>query len=277
MTSGIKLIGKSVYITDQNIEESIKYINENKIDTIYIELLYYRKDNLDFLTECVNIKRIHIDVCEISNIKGLYSLRSLKELSLTENDNNIKIDLSNFPKLEILRLDWGPSVYGLSNLENLNLLQLLKYKPKSKDLSELIKLKKLESLILTHGNLTSLNGIQKFNNLKEIQLNYIRNLIDISHLKNLPLLSELEIENCKKIRDIPIVNNISSIERLALLNCGEFESLVFIESMQNLKNFVFSGTNIKDGNLSYCKNIDYVYFLDKKHYSLKLRDINNNY
>ncbi|MCE4052215.1 leucine-rich repeat protein [Bacillus sp. Au-Bac7] len=276
MTSGIKLIGKSVYITDQNTEGSIKYLNENKIDTIYISLQYYTKDNLDFLSECVNIKKIGIDVYYLSNIKGLYSLQSLKELSIIENDNNIKIDLSYFPKLEILRLDWGSSVSGLSNLENLNLLQLFKYKPKSKDLGELIKLKKLESLILTHGNLTSLNGIQKFNNLKEIQLNYIRNLIDISHLKNLPLLSDLEIENCKKISNIPIVSNISSIERLALLNCGELESLVFIESMENLKNLVFSGTNIKDGNLSYCKNIDYVYFLDKKHYSLKLKDIINN-
>ncbi|MDE5055328.1 leucine-rich repeat domain-containing protein [Niallia taxi] len=276
MSKGIKVIGKSVYVTDEDIEGSIKYIKENKIDTIFINSLYYSKDNLDFLKECVTIKKIAIDVGFITNLNGLYKLPSLKELSITENENKLEIDLSNFPELEILRLEWNSNVTGLFSLANLRYLQLIKYKPKSKDLVELVNLKKLESLTLTHGNINSLKGIEELGNLKEIQLNYLRNLTNISNVEGLKYLKNLEIENCKKISDIYTLKEILNLDRLALINCGELDSLEFIESMKNLKSLVFDGTNIKDGDLSYCKNIDYVFFTDKKHYSLRLKDINKN-
>lgn len=58
-------------------------------------------------------------------------------------------------------------------------------------------------------------------------------------------------------------------------NCGDIESLKPIQHLKKLKELSFAeSTNILDGDLSPCKGIKSVGFMERKHYTLKYADLN---
>ncbi len=49
-----------------------------------------------------------------------------------------------------------------------------------------------------------------------------------------------------------------NIKKMLILDCGSIQSLEFINKMTSLEFLSFGQTNILDGNLSYCKRLNYV-------------------
>lgn len=121
--------------------------------------------------------------------------------------------------------------------------------------------------------MSSLNGSGNFKELKRVELDSISKLQSLGELRNnASTLKELKIEACKNIKDFGVLTELTNLEKLSIVNCGELPSLRFIQNLPNLKFLVFLRTNILDGDLSYCKGIDYVAFDNKKHYSHKISD-----
>ena len=60
----------------------------------------------------------------------------------------------------------------IENNSEIQYLVAQKYRPKSKDLSEMQSLENLVYLNLIQSNIESLKGIGKFRNLKRLELNY---------------------------------------------------------------------------------------------------------
>ena len=65
---------------------------------------------------------------------------------------------------------------------------------------------------------------------------------------------------------------MTNLEELGFNDCKEIPSIRFIGNMKSLKKFTFVNTNVLDGDLSACTSLEYVGFLDKKHYSHKRKD-----
>lgn len=258
-------------IESNRIDSYLKYIKENDIKWISLSNLYYSTENIDFLVDCSFIEKLSITSTSILDYSGLKHLKNLKSLSLEEPKG--KVDLSNTTSLEVLSTELSKNVIGLDKLHKLRILKLWKYNPKSKNLIELNSLTSLEELYITQSNITSLEGCSNFANLLKLELNYLTKLEYIDEIeKNADTLISLRFDSCKKLKNHDYVTCLRKLELLAFDECGEIPSIRFIKRIPNLKSFIFVNTNIVDGDLSACEGLDYVGFLNKKHYSHKNQD-----
>ena len=88
--------------------------------------------------------------------------------------------------------------------------------------------------------------------------------------------TELDCERIIGLRDIHVTSRgyrnyekISTLKSLELSGSNELPDLSFLKTMKSLKTFVFN-MNVKDGNLSLCTGLSYVYSeRNRKHYNLK--------
>lgn len=258
-------------IESNRIDSYLKYIKENDIKWISLSNLYYSAENIDFLVDCPFIEKLSITSSSILDYIGLKHLKNLKSLSLEEPKG--KVDLSNITSLEELSTELNKNVIGLDSLHKLRILKLWKYNPKCKSLIELSSLTSLEELYITQSSIYSLEGCGNFTNLKKLKLSYFRKLEYIDEIEqNANTLTSLRFDSCKKLKNHDYVTCLKKLELLAFDECGEIPTIRFIKQIPNLKSFIFVNTNIVDGDLSACEGLDYVGFLNKKHYSHKNED-----
>jgi hypothetical protein len=259
----------SLYIDSSRLDESIEFMVTHRVKHIQIDSNQgYTLRNLDFLSRIEDfVEGIVIPDDHYTNLEIVNTLHKLKFLGLGD-DKKSKVDLSNFPDLETCAVKHSPRLKGLETCKNLKHLTLSNYKSNSNDLSEFPGLFSLESLFLIQAQLKSLNGIGKLNSLKELKLYGISKLLTIEEIGKLSdALEEIEIENCKNISDFDSISNVTSLKKLIITASGEINTLSFLKCLKNLEFISFVGTNILDGDLSYCSGISYVGFNNKKHYS----------
>ncbi|MFB7142946.1 hypothetical protein ACFCYN_25500, partial [Gottfriedia sp. NPDC056225] len=134
---------------------------------------------------------------------------------------------------------------------------------------ELPTFNKLITFELSNSNVTSLNGINKFENLQNVELHYLNKLEEINNICSLTKLKTLRMENCKKVLINDDLACLTNLNELALINCGNIPSIKFIKNMNKLKKFIFPESIVLDGDISPCFGLEYVYFINKKHYSHK--------
>lgn len=200
----------------------------------------------------------------------LNKFKKLRFLSIQDNTKDT-VDLNNFKQLETLCANITKRLVGLETCQNLKVLFVNSFKPRTNDLITLPRIDTLEYLGLFQSTITDLNGIDNFKNLNRIQLYGLSKLTSIKELKKLSKsLLEIEIDKCKKITDYEILGDLTKLGKLIISESGQMESLTFIERLNNLKFISFWGTNVLDGNLDYCKKIDFVGFDNKRHYNHKV-------
>ena len=268
------IIGSFV-ITGNNLQNEIKYIIDNNINSIYLSHFNSHKiENLDFLNEISFIECININDLNLS-YEPILKLNRLKKAILSINKKEQKIDFSQFSNLESLSCDWYEGFPDLINNKKLNELRLWKFNPKSKSLNSLKLPKTILKLHLNQTNISDLNGFESIF-LEEFECYYCRNLISLDGIANFSEgIKTIIIENAKNLTNYLELIRCCKLNKLILTNCGEVENISWIKHLQNLKHFAFWGTNIIDGDLSLCFNIEYVSFNNKKHYNYKDSDFNN--
>ena len=128
-------------------------------------------------------------------------------------------------------------------------------------------------LELNWANIKNFTGIEKFNNLKRLELHYCVKLEtdeNLGRLKN--NLEFIHINQSKKFKISDELLSLSNLKVLCLNSCAPIESLDFLKNFPKLIDFRFVDTNIIDGNLNpilehpTLKNVG---FLDKRHYNWK--------
>jgi hypothetical protein len=142
------------------------------------------------------------------------------------------------------------------------------------NLSETDKLLYLE---LNWANIKNFTGLEKFNNLKRLELHHCVKLEDdkdLSVLRN--SLEFLHISQSKNFEFTDELLKLKKLKVLCLNACAPIENLNFLNSFPNLIDFRFVNTNILDGNLKPIlehPTLRTVGFLNKKHYNYKLEKI----
>jgi len=89
----------SVKINEDNIKESIAYIQEHQINNVDLS---YELDQVDFLSECPDIEMVSLGGEDLKDVSGLYHLKNLKSLSINETRPSLEIDFERIPSLEVL-------------------------------------------------------------------------------------------------------------------------------------------------------------------------------
>jgi hypothetical protein len=127
-------------------------------------------------------------------------------------------------------------------------------------------------LNLHWANVKDLRGIEKFSNLKRLELHYCTKLeTDLGISKLSETLQHLHINRSKKFSFADELLSLNKLRVLCLNACGPIENLSFLKHFPNLIDFRFVDTNIIDGDLTPIiehPTIRSVGFLNKRHYNL---------
>jgi hypothetical protein len=144
-------------------------------------------------------------------------------------------------------------------------------KEKLNSFDNIVKHEKLLYLELNSASIKDFGGIEKFKNLKRLELHYcvkLENDVGLSQLDN--SLEFLHIDRSKKFIFTEELLQVEKLKVLRLNDCGPIDNLEFLKNFPNLIDFRFVGTTILDGNLNPIIEhpaIRTVSFSNKKHYN----------
>ncbi len=195
--------------------------------------------------------------------------------------NTIWFEQINYEKY--INWDFKERSKDFLNLETIEYAILWHYKQNGIAFELSPDSKSLLYLEMNWANIKDFDRISKYDKLKRLELHYctkLENDYGISSLKD--TLEFLHINTSKKLKVSEELFELKKLKVLRLNSCGEIENLDFLKNFPNLIDFRFSGTTVKNGDLSpilkhpTIKNIG---FNDKRHYNLKsteiLKELNN--
>ncbi len=258
--------GQSLIIDSDRIDECMDFFKMNHFLGIAITKYHgYKLDNVDFLSNHPEIKRISITE-GIENISGLQSLINLEFLLLSGKAR--QIDFNYFPKLKQLTIEWSINLVNIQKCQALEQLSIYNYSPKSESSYFIAKVPWLKKLKITRSTMVTLHELEKFIQLEELELNYCSKLETLCCLdRSKTTLLSLVFDHCKAIENHTYVTVFRKLSSLAFNECGEISSIGFIKQIPELKSFRFVKTNVVDGDISPCIGLNYAGFFKMKHYS----------
>jgi|GEM_PF-986228 len=256
----------SLDVNSDYIDEAKKIIDKNGVDMIRISPYHgFKKGSLDFILDVKKLRGIHIYRSANVDISAIEKRTDLEYLRIAENKQ--RIDLSHLSNLLLLTIDWHKKI-KLPLPDNSRLEFLLLGSFSEKTLLSLPCYTQLAWLSICGGSIVSLDGLERFKNLRIYEHRLGKKLHDISKLVELPNLKELELNLCKNIEIEDIFERCKKLKILKYLGCADLPSLAFIKKMKRIEDFRFGGTNILDGDLTPLLQLkDFGFYPNKRHYS----------
>ena len=268
----------NVVAGNKSIEEYRDYINHHKIKEATIIM-----PDLELLNSCPSLKHLKIvpsfDATDGFDFSPLYGLPEVLSLNCenqygSRNQYISTIDYSQIKGLQELFVGVNKATLNYNKIDSLKTLRVGGFRGIHRDISDLFCSKELDTLELNGCLVESLNGIEKAPKMQCVYLYNNRNLKDISALNGIKdTLKALRIENCPKINDFSVLSDLDKLELLELSGSNTLSNLNFIDSMSELKTFVFN-MNVLSGDLFPCLRLSYVFSeKNRKHYNYKNSDL----
>ncbi len=155
------------------------------------------------------------------------------------------------------------------------------YKPKDKCFNNYPAISTAIYLEFTFANVRSFQGISKLGPIKRLELHYCTKLeIDKGLSEIADDIEWLHINQSKKFTAIDDLFHLRNLKVLCLNNCAPLENLKFLKAFPELVDFRFVDTNVIDGDLTPLTehpSLLNVGFLDKRHYNLKKKDLDEHF
>lgn len=252
-------------------QESNRFLSEDKIlsfnkigvasdNLIYEQLLKFGSEfeSISF-SEKVNcdglnfsgISRICCHLLSIGNNsffnnESLSSFPNVNELVLGRCVN-VDIDLNRFKNINILRIiEWNAKIHLRGN-SSVKVATIGGYKPgKFSSLEPLSAIDEIEKLELNKTSLLDLKGINKFKNIKKLEVRYATKLENIGAISELNNLMEVSFEACKKIKDFSQLSKCNKLTSITIYNCNIIDDINFLKYLKHLNRLVVLGTKIKN-------------------------------
>lgn len=227
--------------------------------------------SLGFLRSAEFVKGLDVvdtdgrDLSVISSMPWLESLRV--------GSSGKPLDLSTLSHLVDINIGWSTGLKWPSLMVRVERLHLNKVVSKDRSLRILPPIPNLKCLGITQGNLESMDGIDRYPALSELDIAYLPKLRSVCSVTILNCLECLAIEACPNVDDVSCIRSIASLRSVRLSRIATLESIGFVRGMPNLKSFTFVGTDVRDGDMRPLIGLDYVAFTDKRHFSDKLSRI----
>ena len=255
-------------------EEYVQYIQDNDIQEAEVIM-----PSLSILHACPSLR--YLKVCPSISSPDSFDFSPLYERPINflhcinrHGDKMKKIGIIDFSRicgLESLSLEVNRGTINYNTIETLKSLDVGSYKSSSGDISNLFCSKQLDTLSVIGSTIYSLGGIEKSSSLQYLSLIRNRNLYDISALKKVKhSLKTLCIHYSPNIENYSVISELDHLEKLEIRGVKSIPSLNFVTKMHNLKTLVFD-TNIQDGDLTPCLNLQYAFTpTQKKHYNVSV-------
>jgi len=229
-------------------------------------------DGIEHLIEGLDVVANKLD------LRGIERLTNLKYLRLSD-DLAQPVAFECFTQLASCSIVWNKHYRQATFPASLTDLTLRSYRPRfGFNGDSLSNLRQVTTLTLIQAAVKDLSLLQHCGALAKLDIAYSRTLTDISAVaQHASSLTKLELDTCKKIGDFAPLGQLTQLEWLNLCSCKRIPSVSFVQQLPALKHFVFYGTVVEDGDLSYLKGMPQVAFDNKAHYSLKERDFQYHY
>lgn len=182
---------------------------------------------------------------------------------------------AGFRNLEDLRLSWNSRDTLPDGSAPLKSLYLKGYAPRTRDLTEIPKYRDLSSLELVQANLTSMEGAQRFDGLRDVDVSYCKKLNSVAALAA-TAVERVHLEGCAHIVDIPLLARCAHLKSIRLSNCGTIDSLEFLRESKTIEEFRFVKTNVRDGDMTPLLRLRSVGFLNQRGYSHTCEQVNES-
>ena len=262
--------GKYVLVDSANIDFCMNLFYEENCDGVILKPKHgFRSKDISFIKEHPSICKLKVLV-PVNDISPIYTLRNVKELIIGYEQG--AVDFHGFPELKKFTGDWN-NKHILCKDSKLEEINFSGFKPKEKNLKELLTQVNLRSLTLIQTNIVSLVDISNLKELEKVSISYAPKLINVSELTKLNDLHYLEFDNCKNVNFYEIAKKLINLRHLMYHSSKSLPDIGFIDFIPNLEEFRFVDTNILDGNLEPCLKLKKVGFNNKRHYTHKAEEI----
>ena len=228
----------------------------------------WRAQPLDFLANLPNLRGIGIYDFNVKDISEIWALKNLESIAL-DCSLSRSGDYTLFEKLTHFLSRWSPSVESALSVPTLQHLNIDAYP--YEDLEPLHALQDLRVLKIMSRKLSTLNGIEKFTKLEEIDFSYCTQLHSIDAVSEASTsIHSIWFDTCKKIGSIRPLGCLPNLRVARVTNCASISTLSPLTKCANLKELIFGDTIIQDGNLHHLLRIPRLraaLFRNRRHYS----------
>jgi hypothetical protein len=233
--------------------------------------------DLRFLAEFPDLLYLEIVNQPKVKLQPLAGLQNLRGLRIETPGTGI--DFGWFPLLEVFVGDWHPGNVNLERCRELRQLRAWGFKPKSKDMTELAGIVRLEWLALTKTNVASLTGLESLEDLRTCEIAYAPELVSLSALGDGDLqLRDLSLSHAKKIASYEPIAACRWLRGLKLSCCAPLEDLNWLAPLERLEFLSFVETNVESGDLTpllELPELRYAGSMNKKNHRPRIDELNN--
>lgn len=257
---------RSLRLESDRLDACLQFAREQGIDRLDLSSFHgFGEKDVEFLRDHRHIRAISVLLVGALDLSGLRHLQRLEELHI---DGIARMpDFGELPHLRRLMVTCKGKLRLSEANGALRDLCLSSYSPRSKDLSELPTLPELEALSLNGGSVLSLEGIERFVGLKDVQLSRLPRLTSIVPVTRLPKLERLVCLDCRRIEDHAAIVGARKLTWLGYGRCGTTPSISFLNDMPSLTHFSFVDLIVEDGNLEPLFRLEWAGLLNKRHHS----------
>lgn len=222
-----------------------------------LEKLHIWADNPTFgdIGAAVGLRELHIICDGLKDLAPIVAPRNLQELRISESPLRAVTGIGRFASLRDVSLtqlpldDIGP-LAELPDLERVHLMDL--------------------------PRLSAIEGLRPLTRLKWLGLNNLRKVKDVSVVGNLHALEHLSLSGFP-LGDAMFLEGLAKLRILLINRGGSVPSFRFVRSLPKLESLSLENTIAEDGDLSAMidhPSLRAVYFENKRHYSVKLAEVN---
>ena len=203
---------------------------------------------LEFLTRIPWLKAFTILDWNINDVSPIHALTRLRMLEVSTYCKT-EIRFHTFPLLEDCRLRWREGAESLFDQATIRRLFVADYnRPSSNSFGNL---KRLESLSIAGGSLSTLEGLRRLTQLLSLGLYELKQLQTLSGIEGLVNLETLEITGCQAVQRIDEVRFLTQLRRFQFTDNGKVESIKPLLPLKKLTEvYLYGSTHVADGDMS---------------------------
>lgn len=234
---------------EKSIALAVDKFSNNEFDALIVQNV--RDNSLEFLRHFAGLERLSLLNWRKLDPRHLYPLSDLKRLVFGDSGvKKIPIDLTHFPKLESLSIQWHKKTCGLSTLSQLKELAIWGLGKENEDPGDLGIPDSVSHLMFVRPGFNTTQGLEKLPSLSELILAWCRNLYNLQYLGACKGLQTLELECLPRAAGYDALSGCTALKGLSFANCAPIPTLSWLKSLTELNHLGITGTKILDGNLS---------------------------
>lgn len=248
-----------------NVDAVASLLNRGDIDGVGLSPYHEYGGDPAFLEKLPAFSGVVVAEANSSRWTEISRLPDLQFLSLGGSRSN-GFDFRRFRSLVDLRIGWHKDDILPASFSLLKSLSLYGYAPKTRNLSCLPGFTALEELELVKARITSLEGVERFARIRELDVSYSRDLTSVKALVGTSI-ERVHFEACPKVMDIPMLNGCPCLKSIRLASSGNLPSLGFLRVSKTIEEFRFVKMEVLDGDMTPLLSLKSVGFSDRRGYS----------